>query len=74
MNLSAYKFNTFGEMYAKFETFSDIEVTEEPKMSGDDLLAEIGSHLHFFLGMSLVSFVEIIELIFLVIFAYFDQN
>ena len=63
MNISAYQFNTFAEIYATYDTFSNIEVTEEPKMSGEDMLAEIGSHLHLFLGMSLLSFVEIIEFI-----------
>ena len=36
---------------------------EEPKMSGENLLATLGGHLHVFMGMSLLSFVEIVELI-----------
>ena len=40
-----------------------VETLEEPKMSGEDLLAAIGGHLHLFLGMSLLSFIELIELI-----------
>ena len=68
MNYSAYQFNTFTEFYATYDTFSNIEVTEEPKMSGEDLLAEIGNHLHLFLGMSLLSFVEIIEFILSLVF------
>ena len=38
MNYSAYQLNTFAEFYATYDTFSNIEVTEEPKMIGEDLL------------------------------------
>jgi hypothetical protein len=34
----------------------------EPKMSGEDLLASIGGHLHVFLGMSMLSVIELLEL------------
>ena len=37
--------------------------SEEPKMSGENLLGTLGGHLHVFMGMSLLSFVEIIELL-----------
>ena len=32
-------------------------------MSGENLLGTLGGHLHVFMGMSLLSFVEIIELL-----------
>ena len=34
---------------------------EEKKKTWDRLLGEIGGHLHMFMGMSLLSFVEIFE-------------
>ena len=51
---------------AKFAVFYNgltrADVSEEAEMSWDILLAVIGSHLHLFLGMSLLSFVEIGEI------------
>ena len=38
------------------------EINEEPKMNWEDLFAELGGHLHIFIGMSLLSFVEVVEL------------
>ena len=35
---------------------------EEAAMSGEDLLGLVGGHLHVFLGMSLLSFVHLVEL------------
>ena len=39
------------------------KVNEEPAMSGEELIGKIGGHLHLFMGMSLLSFVEIGELV-----------
>ena len=36
---------------------------EEEKMGAEDLLGILGGHLHLFLGMSLLSFIEIVELV-----------
>ena len=44
-----------------YETFSYMRVEEEPKMSFEDLIGSLGGHLHLFLGMSLLSFAEILE-------------
>ena len=44
-----------GSFYPSYE--------EEPTMNGEELLGVIGGHLHLFLGMSLMSFVEIGELL-----------
>ena len=38
-------------------------VEEEPKMSLDELIGLIGGHLHLFLGMSLLSFFELFEIL-----------
>ena len=46
-----------------YDDLAYVETLEKPKMSGEDLLAAIGGHLHLFLDMSLLSFVEIIELL-----------
>ena len=51
------------ELRINYDTGSYIKVSEEPKMSGEDLFGEIGGHLHLFLGMSLMSFIEIVELV-----------
>ena len=40
-----------------------VEMVEEPKMSSKDLLAAIGGHLHLFLGMSFLSFIELLEIV-----------
>ena len=68
LNYTDYQFKTFVEFHATYATFSTIEVSEEPRMSGENLLGEIGNHLHLFLGMSLLSFVEIIEFILTTVF------
>ena len=36
-------------------------IEEEPKMTLDEMVGTIGGHLHLFLGMSLMSFVELLE-------------
>ena len=41
------------------DSLSYTNVDEEPKMTVDTLIGTIGGHLHLFLGMSLLSFVEI---------------
>ena len=40
-----------------------VDTSEEALMSGENLLAVIGGHLHLLLGMSLFSFVELADLI-----------
>ena len=45
----------------KYETLSSIESEEVPKISGEQLLGIIGGHLSLLLGMSLLSFVELVE-------------
>ena len=42
-----------------YDTLSYVKVDEEPKMTIDSLIGVIGGHLHLFLGMSVLSFVEI---------------
>ena len=51
----------------KFSVYLDTtayaEIEEEDRMSWSDLLGTIGGHFHLFLGMSLLSFVEIFEVL-----------
>ena len=42
-----------------YDSLSYLRVEEEPKVTLDALIGTIGGHLHLFLGMSLLSFVEI---------------
>ena len=51
------------ELQILYDDLAYVEILEEPKMNSKDLLAEIGGHLHLFLGMSLLSFIELFELI-----------
>ena len=51
------------EVYVYYETLTYTNTVEEPKMSFEDLIGSLGGHLHLFLGMSLLSFAEIFELL-----------
>ena len=57
----------FIEIRVRFDTKSYLNYVEEPKMTGEDLLGVIGGHLHVFMGMSLLSFVEIAQLIVIIL-------
>ena len=45
-----------------YEDLSYLMIEEKAKISAEDLLGKLGGHLHLFLGMSLLSFVEVVEL------------
>ena len=62
-NITHFTFDTLVEFSLEYDGSSFYEYTEEPKMSGEDLLSTLGGHLHLFLGMSLLSFIEIGELL-----------
>ena len=47
----------------RYDSLAYKEIVEEPRMSWKTLLGELGGDLHIFLGMSLISFIEIFELI-----------
>ena len=57
-----------------YDMLAYIQVEEEPKMTAEDLLGILGGHLHLFLGMSLLSFVEVIELFILFIASIFKPH
>ena len=47
-----------------YETLSYTQVEEDAKYTFDNLVGTLGGHLHLFLGMSLLSFVEVVEFLF----------
>ena len=53
-----------------YETLAYTQVREEAKISVDTLVGHIGGHLHLFMGMSLLSFVEV----FLVLLKFVNAN
>ena len=55
--------NNMASFSVYYESLAYTQVVEEPKMSAEVLLGTIGGHLHLFMGMSLLSFVEIAELL-----------
>ena len=59
---NAVKFSVY------YEALGYTKLEEEPKMSGEDFLGIVGGHLHLFLGMSLLSFVEIFEIVLVLIY------
>ena len=61
-NLSTFMYTTFVEFSLSYDSTQHEKYSEEPKMSGEELLGVLGGHLHLFLGMSAMSFVELVEL------------
>ena len=57
-----YMYDTFVEFSISYGNTLDAEYSEIPKMTAEDLLGVLGGHFHLFLGMSLLSFFEILEL------------
>ena len=45
------------------DTVDVTEIQEKERMSWRDLLGSLGGYFHLFLGMSLISFVEIVEFV-----------
>ena len=57
-----------------YETLAYISVEEKAEMTFENLIGTIGGHLHLFLGMSLLSFFELIELIFIAISIHYEKR
>ena len=53
-----------------YDTLGYTLVEEEAKISYEDLIGSIGGHLHIFLGMSSMSFIELFLLGFELLFVY----
>ena len=63
----AYVLNNLVEINVFYDSLSYVETLEDPKMSAEDFLGSLGGHLHLFLGMSLLTFIEIVELVIIVL-------
>ena len=53
---------------------SHLQIEEEPKMTSEELLGELGGLFHIFMGMSLLSFVEIAECFALIVYFMFKST
>ena len=47
----------------RYDSLAYKETVEEPRMSWKSLLGKLGGDLHIFLGISLISFIDMFELI-----------
>ena len=57
-----------------YETLSYVVVEEKAKLTLESLIGTLGAHLHLFLGMSFLSFIELFELIIVSIsFSFFQK-
>ena len=68
-----FAFDNLLELHIDFDSSSFKEINEEPKMNFNDLVSELGGHLHLFVGMSIMSFIELEELV-VIFFKYFFKK
>ena len=73
-NMDNFTYDTLVEFSLEYDGSSFLQYTEEPKMSGEELLGILGGHLHLFLGMSLLSFIELAELLVWIVLKPFLAN
>ena len=66
--MATFMYDTFVEFSIGYDSSLDAEYIEDPKMTGEELLGILGGHFHLFLGMSLLSFFEIVELLIVIFF------
>lgn len=52
------------ELYVYFENMKYMEISEKPSMTWNGLLSNIGGTIGLFLGMSVMSLIEVLELFF----------
>ena len=57
-----------------YEKLAYKEIHEKPKITFGELIGTLGGHLHLFLGMSLISFVEVAEILLVVIHFFLNKN
>ena len=57
-----------------YDELTYTRVSQSPKMSFEDLLSNVGGTLGLFIGISFLSFAEIFEILFQVIFILFEKN
>jgi amiloride-sensitive sodium channel subunit alpha/amiloride-sensitive sodium channel subunit gamma len=63
----------FIRIHIYYDSLDYTSITESVKFSGSDLISNIGGTLGLFIGISVLSFVEIIEII-IEIFLIFAKN
>ncbi len=69
---SAQAEKSFVNVYVYYESLSYTESSETPQMNVIQLLASIGGHLGLFLGVSVFSLAELVE-VFIEIFYFFKK-
>lgn len=57
-----------------YQTMTTTIVEETPAMTFETLLGSLGGQLGLFLGMSFLSFMEIFEIVFILLWEYFFAN
>ena len=65
-NQTDFKYNlaqSVLKVTVRYDSLSYKETVEEPRMNWTRLMGELGGYLHIFLGISLISFIELFELI-----------
>ena len=62
--------NYLVQITVHYDNLAFVQVEEEEKMTMEDMVGILGGHLHLFLGMSLLSFVELIECAILFVYSF----
>ena len=62
--------NYLVQITVHYDNLAFVQVEEEEKMTMEDMVGILGGHLHLFLGMSLLSFVELVECAALFVFSF----
>ena len=70
--MSAPTFNSLEKTILMVNVYYDelfyTNIDDEPKLPFENFIALVGGHLGLFLGMSILSLIEIVEIIFLIVF------
>ena len=72
-NLERLKIN-LAQFDLYYETLTYTMISEEPKITFEVLIGGLGGHLHLFMGMSLMSFFEVIEFFLMMVKTTFDRK
>ena len=72
-NLSLLYMNLI-ELSVFYQTLSYTTIEEKPEVTFEGLIGTLGGHLHLFLGMSVFSFVEILEMLLSISAFSFSKN
>ena len=64
----------FLELSVYFETFASVRVQEEPEFTFSGLLSAIGGAVSLYLGLSLVTMCEVVEMLCVVVAKLYRRN